>query len=129
MWPSVRASALLMPSPRLAEQLGIPVIPIQANRGKGLDRLKEALRGKPPPPARTVVFPEAFDHEVSLLQNLLGSAEPVYPRTPGIARRGRDNRRTSRAHEAAPTFRGNESMKLSGSDSRRHLALRQASKR
>ncbi len=30
---------------RLAAQLGVPVIPIQANRSKGIDRLKEILRG------------------------------------------------------------------------------------
>jgi ferrous iron transport protein B len=63
---------------RLAAQLGVPVIPIQANRGKGVDRLKVALTGKLVLPPRTVVFPEAFDHEVGLLQKILGSAEPVY---------------------------------------------------
>ncbi len=63
---------------RLAAQLGVPVIPIQANRSKGIDRLKEVLRGDLRLPTRSVVFPEAFDHEVGLLQKLLGSAEPVY---------------------------------------------------
>ncbi|HEV8059932.1 MAG TPA: ferrous iron transport protein B [Gemmataceae bacterium] len=63
---------------RLAAQLGVPVIPIQANRSKGIDRLKEVLRGDLRLPMRSVVFPEAFDHEVGLLQKLLGSAEPVY---------------------------------------------------
>ena len=63
---------------RLAAQLGVRVVPIQANRGQGLDRLKEALHGTLPPPARTVVFPETFDHEVGLLQKHLGPAEPVY---------------------------------------------------
>src|SRR3954467_4071336 len=28
---------------RLEKQLGVPVVPIQANKGKGLDRLKEAI--------------------------------------------------------------------------------------
>src|ERR1700722_6044813 len=30
-------------APRLARQLGVCVVPLQANRGKGLDRLKEAV--------------------------------------------------------------------------------------
>lgn len=63
---------------RLAKQLGVPVIPIQANRRKGIDSLKEALQGNPPTPARHVLFPEAFDREVDLLQTELGAAEPAY---------------------------------------------------
>jgi ferrous iron transport protein B len=63
---------------RLSSQLGVPVIPIQANRGKGIDRLKAVLRGDLPLPSRAVTFPEAFDKEVRLLQTELGSNEPTY---------------------------------------------------
>lgn len=59
---------------RLAEQLGIRVVPIQANRGKGLDALKKALAeaadaGIAP---RGPVFPEAFEKEAVTLGKSLG---------------------------------------------------------
>jgi ferrous iron transport protein B len=61
---------------RLSKQLGVPVVPIQANRGVGLDRLKDvlaeaALRGAelaPRPPA----FPEPFEREVTWLHDHIG---------------------------------------------------------
>src|SRR5947209_11236718 len=54
----------------LAARLGVPVVPVQANKRKNLDRLKEAIlqavdRGgavKGPP------FPEAFEREVERLR-------------------------------------------------------------
>src|SRR6266481_5440003 len=62
--PGTYSLAPRSPDDLLAAQLGVAVIPIQANRGKGVDRLKEVLRGDLRPPTRTVVFPEAFDQEV-----------------------------------------------------------------
>jgi ferrous iron transport protein B len=63
----------------LARQLGVPVAPIQANRGKGLDRLKEIVAQVahdhcplPPHTPQRVPFPEAFEREVSALQAELG---------------------------------------------------------
>src|SRR5581483_4217697 len=58
---------------RLSEQLGVPVVPIQANKGVGLDRLKEVL-------AQTIIrnpqaaipFPEAFEREVTGLHDHIG---------------------------------------------------------
>jgi ferrous iron transport protein B len=58
---------------RLAGQLGVPVIPIQANRGKGLEDLKRALcdavesHKSPAGPA----FPAAFEAEVAALKEAL----------------------------------------------------------
>src|SRR5947209_11087011 len=41
---------------RLAKQLGVRVVPIQANKGRGLDRLRQAIAdaADDPPPTRTV---------------------------------------------------------------------------
>jgi ferrous iron transport protein B len=63
---------------RLSAQLGVPVVRIQANRGIGIDRLKEVLAGPHSLPGKAVPFPEAFDREVTLLQNQLGTSEPTY---------------------------------------------------
>ncbi len=54
---------------RLAELIGLPIIPIQANKGIGLDRLTAAIQqaandGDVPP---TVPFPEIFDKEADRL--------------------------------------------------------------
>ncbi|WP_337173918.1 ferrous iron transport protein B [Paludisphaera sp.] len=50
----------------LADRLGIPVVPVQARRGEGLDALKAAVEkaGSVPPPAPPRVFPEEFRREV-----------------------------------------------------------------
>lgn len=59
---------------RLAKNLGVPVVPLQANRGKGLEELKEAavnaLTAAQPP--SSVPFPDAFEKEVAALQSTLG---------------------------------------------------------
>ncbi len=63
----------------LSQQLGVPVVPIQANKGKGIAELKQAILdalGKEPPP-KTPPFPEAFEKEVADLQATLG--EDVAP--------------------------------------------------
>jgi ferrous iron transport protein B len=54
---------------RLSEQIGLPVVPIQANKSKGLDQLAKAIyaaanKGDAPP---TVPFPEAFDKQADRL--------------------------------------------------------------
>jgi ferrous iron transport protein B len=59
---------------RLSKQLGIPIVPIQANRGKGIDRLQQEILAAAD--RKTVVgpsFPEAFQREAtSLAQNVPG---------------------------------------------------------
>jgi ferrous iron transport protein B len=62
---------------RLQKQLGIPVVPIQANKGIGFDKLKEALANavNSPETAAKPVFPEAFENEVSGLAKTLDGVE------------------------------------------------------
>jgi ferrous iron transport protein B len=64
---------------RLAKQLGVPVVPIQANKGKGLERLREVLASVSPVPCPlslvpgrptpVIPFPEAFEKEVVWLHD------------------------------------------------------------
>jgi ferrous iron transport protein B len=65
---------------RLAVQLGVPVVPIQANKGKGLDQLRQtvadALAGTAP--TRMPVFPAAFEAEVGRLRDALGEQVPAF---------------------------------------------------
>jgi ferrous iron transport protein B len=65
---------------RLARQLGVPVVPIQANKGKGLERLKETICQAvgANPPKKHVPFPEAFEREAVLLQEVVGDSVPLY---------------------------------------------------
>jgi ferrous iron transport protein B len=43
MMDVAKAQGVRIDTDRLARQLGVPLVPIQANKGKGLDRLKEAI--------------------------------------------------------------------------------------
>ncbi len=54
---------------RLRKQLGIPIVAIQANRGVGLDQLKQAIVDAigSAPPVRRPQFPESFEREVAAL--------------------------------------------------------------
>src|SRR5258708_10387515 len=64
----------------LGKRLGIVVVPIQANKGKGLDKLREAIataaRSGHPPKAPT--FPQAFEREVAVLYQTLGGEVPMF---------------------------------------------------
>ncbi len=58
---------------RLQKQLGVRVVPIQANKKRGLEPLREALvaaAGEGPPPRRPA-FPHAFEEEALALQGWL----------------------------------------------------------
>ncbi|MCI0459080.1 MAG: ferrous iron transport protein B [Gemmataceae bacterium] len=65
---------------RLAGQLGVPVVPIQANKRKGLDGLRQAILAAAgaSPPAKTPPFPEAFEREAEALRAAIGAEVPVY---------------------------------------------------
>jgi ferrous iron transport protein B len=54
---------------RLSRQMGVPVVPIQANKKKGLDQLRQAVAAAAgtAPPARTAPFPEVFEREAQSL--------------------------------------------------------------
>lgn len=65
---------------RLSQELGIPVVPIQANRGTGLEQLTATLvaaaeAGKSP---RGPSFPTEFEKEVAALQTELGGEVPSF---------------------------------------------------
>jgi ferrous iron transport protein B len=65
---------------RLSSQLGVPVVPIQANRGKGLDQLRKAIANAAPglPPSHFASFPDEFEREVFALQEAAGGDMPPY---------------------------------------------------
>jgi ferrous iron transport protein B len=62
------AHGLTVDAARLADRLGVPVVPIRANKKVGLDALKAAIVAAAGAlPAAGPVFPEAFEHEVGTL--------------------------------------------------------------
>jgi ferrous iron transport protein B len=71
-------------APRLAARLGVPVVPIQANRGKGLETLKQTLAAAlyretaGPSDGQNArvgphAFPPAFEQEVEKLRDEVGA--------------------------------------------------------
>jgi ferrous iron transport protein B len=64
----------------LANKLGVPVVPIQANKGKGLDNLKRAILESTgiSPSHRQVTFPEPFNQEVANLERRLDNTIPSF---------------------------------------------------
>ena len=67
------ADGLTVDVERLSRQLGVPVVPVQAKRGEGLEALKDAVEqaGLRPPPAIESPFPEPFRREVDQLAESL----------------------------------------------------------
>jgi ferrous iron transport protein B len=65
---------------QLGKHLGVPAVPIQANRKKGLDDLRHALIGAAGAgqEAHGPPFPEAFEREVDDLQAVLGDSTPTF---------------------------------------------------
>ena len=64
----------------LARETGLPVVPLQANKGVGLDQLKAtildaAATGKPPTPPP---LPDAVEREAEVLRLLLGEGTPIF---------------------------------------------------
>jgi ferrous iron transport protein B len=75
-----RSQGVTVDAGRLSHQLGVPVVPVQANKGLGLDRLREAIAaaaGAGPPP-RTAPFPEAFEREAQALHRAAGEDVPAF---------------------------------------------------
>jgi ferrous iron transport protein B len=65
---------------KLAHNLGVPVVPIQANRKVGLEQLREAIAraaeaGRVP---HGPTFPEPFEREVQTLHQAIGDSEPAF---------------------------------------------------
>ena len=65
---------------RLSQQMGVRVVPIQANKGKGLTQLKTAIAEalQHPPPGRAFVFPTPLESEAAGLQLMLGDNVPNF---------------------------------------------------
>src|SRR5215831_19422408 len=69
------AQGLRIDAERLARQLGVPVVPIQANRGRGLERLKQTIaevvntssttHHSPLATRHPSIFPDAFEREAA----------------------------------------------------------------
>jgi ferrous iron transport protein B len=77
------AQGIQVDAEALSRGLGVPVVPIQANKRKGLDRLREVIASAAggPAPAGGAQFPEAFDREAAALQGVLGpEVEPFMVR-------------------------------------------------
>jgi ferrous iron transport protein B len=70
------ARGLAVDVARLRENLGVPVVPVRADRGVGLDALKAALDGAASRPVadRVSPFPEPFRREVERLGAALAGA-------------------------------------------------------
>jgi ferrous iron transport protein B len=65
---------------RLSRRLGLPVVPIQANKGWGLGPLRTAVAAaaSAPKPSPGPTFPEAFEREASALRGTVGAETPLY---------------------------------------------------
>jgi ferrous iron transport protein B len=64
----------------LETRLGVPVIPIQANKSRGLERLKQAISktiGRQPVQIE-IPFPEAFEREVGALKTSVDGSVPTF---------------------------------------------------
>jgi ferrous iron transport protein B len=74
------AHGLTLDVPRLQRQLGVPVVPLQANKGRGLNELKQAVADaiQSPSAPSTVVFPPAFETEVANLREALGDEAGLF---------------------------------------------------
>jgi ferrous iron transport protein B len=86
------AHGLRLDAACLEQQLGVRAVPIQANKGKGLDRLKQAIAEAAVaglPPRKAPSFPEAFEHEVGALRDHLVTLPPCHLATlpPFLVRR------------------------------------------
>ncbi|MEQ8821683.1 MAG: ferrous iron transport protein B [Sumerlaeia bacterium] len=62
---------------KLAERLGVPVLPTSASKGKGVDAVATLLRGQSPPapPATDHLFPPEFEREIDALAAVLRDAD------------------------------------------------------
>jgi ferrous iron transport protein B len=75
------AQGIRIDAARLSEKLGVPVVPIQANRKRGLDELRAAIVSAAAlgvPPACRPAFPPAFEQELSALRTRLSADTPDY---------------------------------------------------
>ncbi len=69
---------------KLAKRLGVPVIPVLAHRGRGIDALKQSIAGAADttPSKPSSPFPEAFQDEVETIRASFEELAASDPRTP-----------------------------------------------
>src|SRR5579884_4134688 len=75
------SQGLRLDADELSRRLGVPVVPIQANKGVGLDRLREVVAAAAqgaPERAGAPVFPEAFERETAELGRFVGADYPPF---------------------------------------------------
>lgn len=78
MTDSAAAQGIRIDYDRLGRELGVPVVPIQANKGVGLDTLTKTVLGAAgTEPPRGPAFPVEFEKEVAALHAELGGAVPT----------------------------------------------------
>jgi ferrous iron transport protein B len=65
---------------KLARNLGVPVVPMQANKSMGIEELKQAVAATldQPAPSAGPIFPAAFEREVTALGPVVGTNVPSY---------------------------------------------------
>ncbi len=75
-----KSQGVIVDAERLARQLGVPVVPIQGNKGIGLDRLREIIAevAEGTSPVKTTPFPAAFESEVAALHRAVGTDVPLF---------------------------------------------------
>src|SRR4051794_18275012 len=75
-----QAQGVRVDAVRLGQQLGVPVVPIQANRRLGLEALKDAVAAalEQGPPGKLPTFPEAFEREVDELRHAFPKDVPPF---------------------------------------------------
>jgi ferrous iron transport protein B len=75
-----RTQGLSLDAERLSRQLGVRVVPIQANKRRGLNELKKAIAeaASQSRPGQPVVFPAAFEGEVTALHQTVGAEVPEF---------------------------------------------------
>jgi ferrous iron transport protein B len=80
MTDAVAAQGLAVDYAKLSQQLGIPVVPVQANTGAGVPELTKAIRAAAESKAvpHGPAFPPAFDEEAARLQKELGDEIPPF---------------------------------------------------
>jgi ferrous iron transport protein B len=105
-----QGQGLQIDAQRLERQLGVPVVPIQANKGKGLARLKQVLvetvREKDKETHSTspcpVKFPEPFEREVASLHEHIGNVSPFLIRRLLLDIGGYTEKRLAECHHDLP---------------------------
>jgi ferrous iron transport protein B len=75
-----QAQSIDIDAQELSSRLDVPVVPVQANKRRGLDQLRQVLMAAATakPPSRHTPFPEAFEREVTSLHNALQGRLPPF---------------------------------------------------